>query len=63
MNSNFRISANSTDMGVYQGATAEEAIKAYIADAGYSSIEAAADACSQTVEEFLSDITTEEVGN
>ena len=44
----------------YDGLTAEDAIARYIADAGYSTVEDAADVCGQTVEEFLKDITTTE---
>lgn len=56
----YTISANGMEMGNYQGETAEAAIQAYIADAGYKSAEQAAQACGQSVEAFLADIEAQE---
>lgn len=52
----FQITANGTTMGDYVGATEDEAIAAYVRDAGYASIDDAADACGQSVEAFRADI-------
>lgn len=52
----FTITANGTEMGTYEAADEQGAILAYVQDAGYSSIADAADALSQTEDEFLSDI-------
>lgn len=35
----FQITANGTDMGTYQGETAEDALDAYAKDAGYEDYE------------------------
>ena len=43
-------------MGSYEGATRDEAILAYVRDAGYASVEDAAEALGQTREAFLADI-------
>lgn len=61
MTKTFQIAANGIEMGAYAGANADEAISAYIADAGYDSIEDAADVLGQTVEAFLAEITVTEV--
>jgi len=56
----FKIIANDVEMGTYQAESFMEAVAAYVQDAGYKSIEDAAGACSQTVEEFLSDLQASE---
>ena len=52
----YTITANGTTMGTYEGATRDEAILAYVRDAGYASVEDAAEALSMTREAFLADI-------
>lgn len=59
----FQISANGTEMGVYEGDTERDAINAYVKDAGYGDVEIAAEACGQSVEEFLDDIAITEATN
>lgn len=54
----YRISAGAIEM-VVEADTAEEAVLVYVQDAGYASVEDAAEACSQTVERFLADVTVE----
>lgn len=56
----FTIIANGTDMGIFIASTREECISAYVADAGYSSVEEAAEVLSQTVEQFLAELTVSE---
>ncbi|MDD5062961.1 MAG: hypothetical protein PHN44_11850 [Candidatus Marinimicrobia bacterium] len=56
----FKIIANDVEMGAYQANSSMEAVAAYVQDAGYKSIEDAADVCKQTVEEFLGDLTVSE---
>jgi hypothetical protein len=53
----YTITANNVVMGTYRGATASSAVLAYVRDAGYASVEDAAETLGQTVAEFLSDIT------
>ena len=55
----YQIAANGTDMGDYEANSENDAILKYVNDAGYSTIEEAAEACGQTVEEFLADIAIE----
>lgn len=57
---NSKIVANGTEMGIYQAENFIKAIAAYVSDAGYESIEDAADACGQTVDEFVSDLQVSE---
>ena len=52
----YQIAANGTDMGIYEARSEDEAILKYINDAGYSTLQDAAEACNQTVDEFLDDI-------
>lgn len=52
----YTITANGTTMGTYEGSTRDEAILAYVREAGYASVAEAADALSQTPEMFLADI-------
>lgn len=52
----FKIVANGTEMGTYKAADASAAIMAYVKDAGYKTVSAAADACGQTEADFLADI-------
>lgn len=59
MSKTFRISVNATE-ATFEADTADDAILAYVHEAGYRSIEDAADVCGQSVEEFLSDITVTE---
>lgn len=55
----FQITANGTDMGQYEANSEAEAILAYVRDAGYETVEAAAEVCGQTAEQFLADIDIE----
>lgn len=57
----FAITANGTFMGEYAGIDRQDAITAYVQDAGYADISEAADVIGQTDEEFLADIHCEEV--
>lgn len=59
---NYTITVNDVAMGTYKGATRDEAILAYVRDAGYESVADAAEALSQTEEEFLADIVVTEGG-
>jgi hypothetical protein len=52
----YTITAHGTEMGVYKGASRDEAVLAYVRDAGYETVEEAAEVLGQTVAEFLSDI-------
>jgi len=56
----FRIEAGAI-VTTYEAKSKDSAVEKYIKDAGYSTLEDAADVCGQTVEEFLSDITVTEV--
>lgn len=56
----YQITANAIT-GTYEAASEQEAIKAYLADAGYDTVEIAAEVCGQTVEEFLDDISVTEL--
>ena len=56
MTKTFKIAAGAIE-SEYEAANEQAAILAYVNDAGYSSVEDAADACSQSVDEFLADIT------
>jgi len=51
----YNVIANGTEMGIY------ESVEECIRDAGYSSIEDAAAACNQSVEEFLSAVKLIEI--
>lgn len=57
----YTISASGTEMGSYSGASESEAIEAYVRDAGYKSVEHAADTLGQTVAQFLADVSAVEV--
>jgi len=59
MTKTFKIEAWNS-ISNYKADTPEAAILAYVTDAGYSSIDDAADVCGQSVEEFLADITVTE---
>ena len=52
----YTITANAIT-STYNAATEAAAIQAYVKDAGYQSVEAAADACNQTIDQFLADMT------
>jgi hypothetical protein len=52
----YTITANSTKMGVYEATTRDEAVLAYVRDAGYASVLDAAETLSMTTEAFLADI-------
>jgi|LakMenE01Jun11ns_1017448.scaffolds.fasta_scaffold9458515_3 hypothetical protein len=52
----YTITAGDQAMGSYEGATRDEAILAYVRDAGYASVEDAANALSMTPAAFLADI-------
>ncbi len=56
----YAISANGSDMGIYDGANSEEAIAAYIKNAGYETVAEAADVCGQSEDEFLADLVVME---
>lgn len=56
----YSISVNGIDMGIYEGSSKDEAILAYIKDAGYRSIEDAAAALSQSVERFRAELAVTE---
>ena len=56
----YTIIANSLDMGTWEATSADAAIDAYLADAGYDSREAAAKALGQSIEEMLADIEVTE---
>lgn len=45
-----------SDLGTYEGATARDAIEAMCNDAGYASIDAAAEALGQTAEALIADV-------
>ena len=55
----YNISANGFFMGSYEADTEDEAILAYVRDAGYESIEQAAAVCGKSPEEFRAEITIE----
>lgn len=57
----YKIIANGTDMGNYEAENEGAAIEAAVNDAGYGTIEEAAEVCGQTEEEFLVAIQAEEV--
>jgi hypothetical protein len=46
--------------GTYEAEDREGAIRAFVADAGYSSIESAAEACNKSVEAFLVEVLVAE---
>ncbi|WP_179505643.1 MULTISPECIES: hypothetical protein [unclassified Sphingomonas] len=60
MTKTFTITAGTIEVS-YDAVDEASAINAYVQDAGYASVQAAADACNQTVENFLADITVTEV--
>ena len=57
----YQIEANGTDMGVFEGQSEDEAIAAYVSNAGYSDVATAAEVCGQTVEEFLDEISVTKI--
>jgi hypothetical protein len=58
--SSYTITANGKTMGTYEGATRDEAILAYVRDAGYASVEDAAETLGQTAEAFLAALVVDE---
>ena len=52
----YTITAGDQAMGSYEGATRDEAILAYVRDAGYASVEDAAESLSMTPAAFLAGI-------
>lgn len=52
----FQISAGAMEPTTYEAGTEDAAIVLYVQDAGYVDVAAAADACNQTVEQFLADL-------
>lgn len=54
----YTIHANAITTTV-EAANADDAIVAYVREAGYSSVNDAAEACNQSVDDFLADITVE----
>lgn len=61
MTKSFAIAANGTPMGAYEAETAEEAILAYVRDAGYRDVAAMADVLGETEEDLIADLEIEEV--
>lgn len=56
----FTITVDGTEMGQYEASSADEAILAYVNDAGYDTVDQAAEVCGQDAEEFLADIQVSE---
>ncbi len=56
----FAITANAIE-AEYEAADADAAILAYVNDAGYATVEDAAEACDQSADDFLADIHVIEV--
>lgn len=61
MQARYQITANGADMGVFEGTSEDEAIAAYVSDAGYSDVAIAAEVCGQTVDDFLGDISVTKI--
>jgi hypothetical protein len=61
MSKQFKITANGTEMGIYEGGDANTAILAYVKDAGYETVKEAAEVCGQTEDAFCGDIICEEI--
>lgn len=57
----FSITANGTNMGIFEGVTSDEAILAYVKEAGYVSIEDASEVCGQSVDSFHAELTVTEL--
>ena len=55
----FTITANAIETSV-EADDADGAVLAYVRDAGYASVEEAAEVCGQSVDAFLSGITVSE---
>jgi hypothetical protein len=60
--STWLITANCQEIGSYPGATREDAIAAYVADAGYASIDAAAEVLDMSRTQFMSQLDVTEQG-
>lgn len=58
----WTISANGTSMGTYAGDTEADAALAYARDAGYETIEEAAEVCGKTRENFINALEIEAIG-
>ena len=56
----FKITANAIEMGLYEASSADEAILAYVRDAGYETPAEAAAALDLTVEAFLAQLNVTE---
>lgn len=56
----FDVSVDGVLFGTYDAATAEDAILAYVAEAGYATVDEAAGAAGMTVEDFLASVTATE---
>lgn len=52
----YLVSASSFISGTYKAETPDAAVRLYIQDAGYQSVEAAAEASGQSVERFRRDL-------
>ncbi len=52
----FTITANGTEMGTYEAADRNAAVLAYVQDAGYDSVAAAAEVLGKTEEEFVAEL-------
>ena len=61
MTKTFQIYANATDMGQYEAVDAKAAILDLTKDAGYDSIEEAAEVLSKTAEEYVAEFEVVEV--
>ncbi len=57
----FEITANGMQPSRYEATDEEAAILLYVQDAGYSTIEQAAEVCGQTVEAFIGDISVTKI--
>lgn len=55
MTKTYTITANAIEAS-YEAENSDAAILAYVIDAGYASIEEAAEVCGKSVEDFLADI-------
>ncbi len=60
-NASFRLWTSGMDVGVYDGATAAEAVDNYVRSAGYGSVDEAASVLGMTVERFWDELQWEEV--
>lgn len=56
----FSIAANGTLIGGFEADTSEDAILAYVRDAGYRDVAHAAEVLGQTEDEFIGDLDIEE---